>query len=312
MELLLNELSMLATAPDRATARDRFLSLQETIQAAVLRGLPAILRIHEGFWAAQIFGDYSLVTWLADPTIERERKQRLRNAVGKAPFLETLHGAAEAERGALVEVLWEGHRGLGLGLAVMRDAPVVSLSAPDFCQDPLTVAVHHMSDADDVETTADICNFYGARAIETRASWIATRQQQDLPNGVEIARHRAELLERLDFTDDALAQLTALSGTERTFPFVLRHLFALNEHARGWDGTTPFSNGYPFPCSPESPTTLAIYGEHRTFRCPDGERRVFSWHSKINFEKWRIHFIDWPSTRRILVGYIGKHLALAG
>lgn len=55
-----------------------------------------------------------------------------------------------------------------------------------------------------------------------------------------------------------------------------------------------------------------MYGHARTFLCPDGERRVFSWHSKINYEKWRVHFIDFPATRRVLIGYVGKHLPLAG
>jgi hypothetical protein len=312
MELLFNELSMLSPTPDQAAARARFLSLQETIQAAVLRGFPPLLRIHEGFWAAQMWPGYSLANWLSDPTIERERKQRLRSAVGKAPFLEALHESAEVARGALVEAIWEGQRGLGLGLAVLRDAPVVSLAAPPFCHDPLSVVVRYLSQADDTASNEAVCNFHGPAAVEKRGPWITSRQQRELPDGNAVIRLRAELLEHLDLADDAVGQLERLTGKERTFPFVLRHLFALNERARAWDGTTPFSAGYPFPCSEESQTTLAMYGESRTFRCPDGVRRVFSWHSKINFEKWRIHFIDDPTTRRVLIGYIGKHLPLAG
>lgn len=310
MELLLNELSMHPTAPDQSTARARFLVLQETIQAAILRGLPSILRIHEGFWATQIAAGYTLANWLADPTIERERRQRLRNAVGKAPFLERLHDASEDAHGRLIEARWEGHRGLGLGLAVMRTDPVVSLSAPPFCTDPLPVAVRYLSEADDTESIEPVCNLYGPMAVEQRGPWIASRQRQELPDGGEVVRLRAELLERLDFTDGALKQIKALTGTERIFPSVLRHLFALNDRARAWNGTTPFSEGYPFPCSEESESTLAMYGEARIFLCPDGERRLFSRHSKISVESWRIHFIDVPATRRVLVGYVGKHLPL--
>lgn len=312
MELLFNELSMLSMAPDQATARAWFLSLQETVQAAVQRGLPSILRIHEGFWAAQTAVGYSLANWLADPTIERERKQKLRSAVGKAPFLETLHRSAEDERSRAVEALWEGQRALGLGLAVMRSDPVVSLSTPRFCIDPLSVIVRYVSDADDTETIETVCNFHGHRAVELRGSWITSRQQQELRDGSEIVRRCAEILERLEFTNTAIAQLNHLTGNEPVFPFVVRHLFALNEQARGWDGTKPFSDGYPFPCSEESGPTLQMYGETRRFICPDGEKRLFTWHSKINLEKWRIHFIDQPSVRQVLVGYIGKHLPLAG
>jgi hypothetical protein len=55
-----------------------------------------------------------------------------------------------------------------------------------------------------------------------------------------------------------------------------------------------------------------MYGAARTFVCPDGKKRLFSWHSKINYEKWRIHFIDAPAERRVLIGYVGRHLPLAG
>ena len=312
MELYLNELSLTQSAPDRATARAWLLSLQETIQAAVHRGLPSILRTHKNFWEVQFAEGYSVADWLADGTIERERKQRLRNAVSKAPFLETLHEKAEKERGALAEARWNGLPGLGMGLAAMVGSPVVSLPAPAFLADPLPVVVSYLRDEGETATNEELCNFYSPAVVERRGPWIARRQQEELPSGAEVIRLRAELLDRLDFTDSAIDQLATLTGNEKTFPFVVRHLFALNQRAREWDGTTPFSDGYPFGCSDESKSTLAMYSEARTFRCPDGDRRVFGWHSKINYEKWRIHFIDSPATRRVLIGYIGKHLPIAG
>jgi hypothetical protein len=312
LELILNELSLAPPASDRRAARAWILSLQETLQAAVLRGMPPILRIHERFWSARLAEDYSVVDWLADPTIERERRQQLRSAVSKAPFLEALHESAEAAQGKLIEVLWEGHRGLGIGLAAMHDYPVVSLPALSFCIDPLSVYVVHVDDRGSSEKIEPVCNLYDSAVVERRGSWIARRQQQELSSGAEMVRCRADLLERLDFTASALDQLMALRGSEKVFPFVMRHLFALNERARSWDGTTPFSAGYPFRCSEESAPTLAMYGDARTFLCPDGVRRMFSWHSKINWEQWRIYFIDSPATRRVLVGYVGKHMPLAG
>jgi hypothetical protein len=312
VQLYLNELSLTPPAPDRTTARAGLLALQETIQAAVRRGLPSVLCIHKNFWEVQIADGYSVVDWLADRTIEREQRQQLRNAVSKAPFLEALHEKAENDRGGLAEARWKGLPGLGMGLAAMVGSPVVSLPAPDFCVDPLPVVVRYVRDEDETATNEDLCNLYSPAVVERRGPWIAQRQQQELPSGAEVLRLRAELLERLDFTDSAIDQLGTLTGNEKTFPFVVRHLFALNQRARDWDGTTPFSEGYPFGCSDESSSTLAMYSEARTFRCPDGERRVFGWHSKINYEKWRIHFIDSPATRRVLIGYLGKHLPIAG
>ena len=312
MELYLNELSLTPPATDRKTARAWLLSLQETIQAAVHRGLPSVLRIHKNFWETQFAEGYSVVDWLADRTIEHEQRQRLRSAVSKAPFLETLHELAEEARGGLAEARWEGRHGLGMGLAAMVGSPVVSLPTPAFCVDPLSVVVRYVGVESETDTIEDLCNLYSPAVVEQRGPWIARRQREELPSGAEIVRLRSEILDRLDFTESAIDQLMMLRGNEKTFPFVLRHLFALNQRAREWAGTTPFSDGYPFGCSDESSSTLAMYGEDRTFRCPDGIRRVFSWHSKIRHEKWRIHFIDSPATRRVLIGYIGRHLPIPG
>ncbi len=67
---------------------------------------------------------------------------------------------------------------------------------------------------------------------------------------------------------------------------------ALNRRAATWfDG--PFEAGCEVPCSDESETVLnnARFRQARSFVCDDGETRVFSWHTKINAQAWRIHFI---------------------
>lgn len=310
MRLFLNELSMAHPAPDRAAARDLLVALQKTLHAAALRKLPTVLHTHRDFWQTPLAEGYTFADWQRDPSVERERAQRLRSAAGKAPFLEELHDDADAVRGGLTEALWEGRAGLGIGLATMHDAPVLSLPVTSFAVDPLPVLVRFVDDQGSTESNEAVCNLHSPASVERRAVWIAMRQQQELASGAEVVRRREELLERLDLTATATGQLLGLRGTEKTFPFVLRHLFALNERARAWDGASPFPEGYPFPCSEESESTLAQLGHTRTFLCPDGERRVFSWHSKIALEAWRIHFLTVPASRRVLIGYIGKHLPL--
>jgi len=53
-----------------------------------------------------------------------------------------------------------------------------------------------------------------------------------------------------------------------------------------------------------------MYSAERTFLCPDGEYRLFDFHLK----RWgtRIHFFDFPASKRILVGYVGDHLRISG
>ena len=62
--------------------------------------------------------------------------------------------------------------------------------------------------------------------------------------------------------------------------------------------------------SGESQSTLEMYSDERTFRCPDCDYRVFEWHLKRG--DTRIYFFDFPDTKRILVGYAGAHLRISG
>jgi hypothetical protein len=59
----------------------------------------------------------------------------------------------------------------------------------------------------------------------------------------------------------------------------------------------------------ESLPTLNMYSNERTFRCPDGEHRLFDWHLKRG--DTRIHFIDFPEPKRILAAYVGPHLRIS-
>ncbi|MCI0528399.1 MAG: hypothetical protein L0Y56_13245, partial [Nitrospira sp.] len=59
--------------------------------------------------------------------------------------------------------------------------------------------------------------------------------------------------------------------------------------------------------SPESQATLQQFGRERTFRSPDGEERIFSWHVRLTPGSWRIYFFP-EEAGKMIVGYIGPHL----
>lgn len=65
------------------------------------------------------------------------------------------------------------------------------------------------------------------------------------------------------------------------------------------------TSNLPFNASEESESTLNKYSKERTFRCPDGVDRVFSWHIKFF---GRIHFYPIPNSKQCWIGYIGTHL----
>lgn len=62
------------------------------------------------------------------------------------------------------------------------------------------------------------------------------------------------------------------------------------------------------PASGEGKATMDRYGDERNFLCPDGQKRTFEWHLKGLPNAWRIHIWADSHSRKILIGYVGRHL----
>ncbi len=311
MELIFNELSLSVPAPDQATARQWMATLCETMRTATDRGACRILRTTTEFWGQQLAVDYRIAQWSRDSSVDREMKRYVMSQAGKAPFIEKLQGIEEDQRGILSECLWDGQVAWGLGLADARGHSVVSIAEQAWCRDPVTVIRCQVTDTDIPETESEICNWYDRASVINREDWLRERLQLELRSGADLVKRQPEILKRLSFTPGAVKQIRNLGGTETVFKSVVLHLLALNFQAVNWrEGL--FQDGYPFPCSGESESTLQKFGDTRKFLCSDGQRRLFSLKSKINQEGWRIHFIPDSLARNVLVGYVGPHLPTSG
>ena len=104
-------------------------------------------------------------------------------------------------------------------------------------------------------------------------------------------------------------QLFQLSANDTNWNYIVKHLWELQRYADTWSEGAFNPDYIQLPTSVESNVTLTQYGAERTFVSPDGENRVFSWHSKINWSGWRIYFYPDTVKRVVIVGYIGKHLS---
>jgi hypothetical protein len=118
-------------------------------------------------------------------------------------------------------------------------------------------------------------------------------------NGTQLWEQRATLFPKLDFCDSRELQTKALGGDGARFREALRGLRDLQKYCDGWI-TPNFDIHSLNNSSGESEATLATYGD---------ERRFFNWHAKRGNS--RIHFFDFPAQKRLLVGYVGKHLPTA-
>lgn len=90
-------------------------------------------------------------------------------------------------------------------------------------------------------------------------------------------------------------------------------LMVLNDFAENWENgefnLEEFKSNNNIVCSPESQSTINLYGEQRTFSIPHVGSKVFTLHIKTG--DLRFHFFPDNNTKMIYVGYIGPHLNIA-
>src|SRR5262249_22823689 len=147
--------------------------------------------------------------------------------------------------------------------------------------------------------------------VTTHQDWITRRLQTGVHDGVDLWNRRDLLFPALTFCESMATTIQEFSSGSATLRQVVKRLFELEIYCRNWREGGFEPDQLPCKVSPESQTTLEQYGQERTFTCPDGEKRVFSWHVRLTPSAWRIHFLPEPSRRRIIIGYVGHHLPTA-
>jgi hypothetical protein len=143
--------------------------------------------------------------------------------------------------------------------------------------------------------------------------WIKERlhvnAQTDMNEGSDIWLHKEEWFPHLYFCEQVEEQLQTLCRGHLMLMPIFKRLYELENYCSNWsDG--PFDhNKIAGKVTPESAITLEMYSSERTFRCPDGVTRVFSWHLRLTPGAWRLYFYPLPEEHKVVVGYIGSHLS---
>jgi hypothetical protein len=144
-------------------------------------------------------------------------------------------------------------------------------------------------------------------------SYFEQKKRDSLKESKELWQRRAEFFPHLEFLKEVEQQLERLD-LSKYFNLFFERLKKLNEYAKKWKGKQEAYNREVLESEglivhPESVPTLNKYADERTFKLPNGDKKIFEQHIKTG--DLRIHFYPDNETRKIYVGYIGKHLRIA-
>lgn len=317
LEMVLNELSLRTAAADIPTARRLMSDFIKTVREVKAQsGRQATLRTQDAFHTTTLASDYPLRRWLNNPEVDREEQRFIKTLATKAPFSNDLANLKiqdiENNRGNS-EFRHQGELAIGLGVAyllnVSANALSISLlSEPRWDCDRLELTVARLDEEDLIEEHQEIRHASRSNHVQTHANWIKRCIQSEVLDRLELWNRRGELFPSLEFCDAVGKQLESLATRNLILRQVVKRLFELEDACKNW--TEGAFNWGSLPCkaSPESQTRLQQLEQELTFKCLDGEERIFSLHVRMTPGAWRLHFSDELGPGKIIIGYIGPKI----
>jgi hypothetical protein len=310
LEMVFNELSIRPYAVNIPTARERMATLVNTIASAIRLSVKPILRTNEEFQSALIAPNYLLAQWRNDPEVERDLKALFNSVDAKTPFLRDISDTTVADRIGRSEFKYKAETATGLGVAYLIEGLAISLMSDQNWNNPvISLNVDILDDAGEVlSETVEIVHACNPDHTERHEGWIRNRTRTGVRDGVDLWNRRNELFPFLDICENVGSQILGLGSNNAKLRPVMKRLLELNDYAAQWEEGVFDASAIPSKVSRESESTLREYGNERSFYCPDGLTRLFSWHARLTPGAWRLHFFPDPSRRVIIIGYIGPKL----
>ena len=311
LDIILNELSLQTPAANKLVARQWMSSFIQTLRSIKSRvDQQASLRTQYDFHSNLLASDYPLQRWLNDNEVDREERRFIKTLATKSPFSQDIDNSEVQEVESNIapcEFRYHGKLAIGLGVAFTLDTIAVSLLS-DNCWDCSYLNVDIVSIDLDEERIAAVRHTSRKEHLQDHIEWIEQTSIQDrLIDGVALWNKRHELFPNLQFCDSVKKQLEDLRKGDSILPPIRKKLYELQNYSENWLVGGFDKRLIGCKATPESEATLTKYSQERMFLCPDGQKRIFSWHVRLTPLAWRIQFYP-EQPGQIIIGYIGLHL----
>lgn len=188
-----------------------------------------------------------------------------------------------------------------------RDRVCASLSSEARWRlSPLEITAHKLGEPEVARVVRPVHNFFSldsanALLTEFNAELLSTIEPPDL------WQRRAELFPGLDFAPSVEYDLAALS--EPVFRQTLFRLKELCTASTEWRTSNAAVPKYLSKVTGESASTMQQFSRDRIFRSCSGKDEVFELHARLQ-DGHRLHLREVPATKRLEIGYVGKHLRI--
>jgi len=309
LDVVLNELSIKATAEDIQTAQLWMLNLVRTIKTAVQAGARRVLRSCIDLNSTLLSTNYPIARWRNDPKVDLELRRYFRVLTTHYPPLKD-QPALERDI-SLNDFFFMGESALGLGIAFLLESLSVSFMSESRWNRTKIEEIEMQFLQDDGSMIADKIGVYHAsqpKHIEENSEWIRERLRRGIQSGEDLWSRRGELFPSLAFCEGVRKIIVTLLSGDPLLRQVAKRLFEIEKCCRGWITGAFDTTWLPFKVTGEHETTLKKYEKERTFFCPGEGKITFKLHGRITPGAWRIYFEPGAKSGTMYIGYIGPKL----
>jgi hypothetical protein len=318
---IFNELSTpFATKLEAKTGLKTFIRACIKVGELGLQTLRLPETIGHNLYNLRVAPNYLISQWLQEPEVGEDLadlKDKFREIATYSPLLTDEEPIAkEFSSRSEFRITLENDTKLaeGLGAAYLLGTLGLSFSSHlTWSSEIITNIVHWYLDETGSEATEIISVKHVSQPehVAKHTTWFENQRREGLQKSSDLWNSRKEFFPYLILCGEVEKQLTKLGIHSKYFDQIIDRLKRLDNYAREWfEGaySDDMVKQYGLKVSGESPGTLSKHGQSRKFRLPNGERKLFEKHIKTG--DLRFHFYPDNETKKIYVGYIGKHLPI--
>lgn len=279
------------------------------------------LRLHEqvvsDIYSIELYKGYRIDSWLSDEVVNTDLKDSFREILTSYPLLNIeeikdidVYKQSEfylTHLNALKEV-W------GLGAAFIYTTLCTSLATHhDWNNKEIIISHYYISDNyQEVTRDVTIKHFSNTLTLLAHIDWWEQYQAESLKASRELWEKREELFQNIILCEEVENQIGKI-GISKTLFQILTRLKELDEYAGNWTAgdfsVSDVNQKTNLRISPESNSTINKFGSLRKFTVPKQGKKIFDLHIKTG--DLRFHFYPDNVSKKIYIGYIGKHLRIA-
>lgn len=310
MQMILNELSAqfpVETIVDGKQIMDSFLDVCFQVKKIIQNDSILLDKDYQSFELAK---GYRIEQWRNDPTVDVENKRKFRRLLNQSIVYNSEEFEWENDFGT--EFQCRGFTSKGCLLVYEMDGVAVSFLNEEYWKKPeiegeyleltddgtlkqYAVKVPNVSFDENVNLFND---YYESKKDEWRYT--------DIVSGENILKCAKTVFPNLVFCENAIQGCKRNVGVTEAGQ-VYKRLLELQRAAETMENK--FDKGILPKATPETVVTLKSFSQEHTFLLPDGNKQLFSWHTRYTGGyAGRIFFYPVPDKKIIYIGHVGHKL----